>query len=149
MPSAIMLVITWHYIGYIWGRNERVITCQVTFSNAFPCRKICILISISLSLVSNGPINNKPSLLKIMAWRLANILTNDEVLYWQVYGSFGLNELISPKFILIYGWCQITNNDSKCKSISDLPQNSSADFSYKEVIRFITGDKVVKLICLS
>ena len=42
---------------------------QTTFSKAFSWMKIVIFWWISLKLVPQGPINNIPALVQIMAWR--------------------------------------------------------------------------------
>ena len=39
------------------------------FKCIFVNEKFCILIRISLKFVPKGPINNKPALVQIMAWR--------------------------------------------------------------------------------
>ena len=43
---------------------------QTIFSDAFSLiKKFCISIKISLKFVSKGPIDNKPALVQVMAWR--------------------------------------------------------------------------------
>ena len=51
-----------------WGWDKMDAISQTTFSNAFFYMKMWISIKISLKLVSKGPINNIPELVKIMAW---------------------------------------------------------------------------------
>ena len=45
---------------------------QKIFADAFFMNeKFCVLIKISLKIVPNGPIDNNPALVQIMAWRRA------------------------------------------------------------------------------
>ena len=54
-----------------WGRDKMAAILQTTLSNAISWMKMLdkILIKISLKFVPNGPINNIPALVQIMAWR--------------------------------------------------------------------------------
>ena len=69
--------------------------------NIFKCiflnENMWISIAISKKFVPEGLINNIPSLVQIMAWRWfrqqAIIWTNDCLVYWCIYASFGLDEL--------------------------------------------------------
>ena len=45
------------------------ILAEDIFKCIFLNEKICILIKISLKFVPNGPIDNNPELVQIMAWR--------------------------------------------------------------------------------
>ena len=60
---------------------------EISLSNAFSWTKLLrISIKISLNFVPKGPINNIPALVQIMnQWWLV---------YWRIYASLGLNELI-------------------------------------------------------
>ena len=56
----------------------------------------CISIQISPKSNPNGPIDNMPALVQIIAWRWSGdkpIWTNDELLYWQMYVSLALDEI--------------------------------------------------------
>ena len=63
------------------------------FKCIFLIENLAILIKTSLEFVPKGPIDNKPALVQIMAWRQAIIWTNDGLVYWCIYASLGLNEL--------------------------------------------------------
>ena len=55
-----------------WGRNEIDAISQTTFSNAFFIfmnENVLISIKISQKFIPNGPINNIPTLVQIMACR--------------------------------------------------------------------------------
>ena len=53
-----------------WGRDKMAAISQTTFSNAsFLNENTSISINISLKFVSEGRIDNIPSLVQIMAWR--------------------------------------------------------------------------------
>ena len=54
-----------------WGRDKMDAISQTTLSNAFSFmnENVWILIKISLKFVPQGPINNFPALVQIMAWR--------------------------------------------------------------------------------
>ena len=59
----------WQYIITHWGRDKMAPVFQMTFSKHFlewKCIKIAI--KISVKFVPKGPINNIPTLVKIMAW---------------------------------------------------------------------------------
>ena len=55
-----------------------------------------ILIQVSLKLVSNGPINNKPALVQITVSKKRHAITetNDGLVYWRTYAPLDLVELI-------------------------------------------------------
>ena len=59
---------------------------------------IWILIKISLKFVPRGQIDNIPALIKIMAWRrdqaTSHYLNQLWLVYWRLYVSFSLNELM-------------------------------------------------------
>ena len=59
---------------------------------------IWILIKISLKFVPKGPINNIPALFQINSLapirQQAIIWTNDGLVYWHIYASLDLNELM-------------------------------------------------------
>ena len=79
---------------------------QTTFSNAFSWMKMFEFRSkISLKFIPKGPINNIPSLVQVMAWR--HYLNQWWLVYWRIYASLGLNELIN---CLSYKpWLQLFN----------------------------------------
>ena len=52
-----------------WSRHKIDAILQMTYKNSFYYKKIVLFSQISLKLVSKRPINNKPALVKIMAWR--------------------------------------------------------------------------------
>ena len=53
-----------------WGQDEIDTILQTTFSNAIYLNEnVRIPIKISLEFVPNGPVNNIPALVQIMAWR--------------------------------------------------------------------------------
>ena len=60
------------------------------------------------SFFPKGPINNNPALVQIMAWRRSGDkpLSEPMMVYWCIYASLGLNELMS------YGVCGMIWN--KC-----------------------------------
>ena len=73
---------------------------------------------ISMNFVSKGQIDNIPASARIMAWCLTGklfIWTNDDLLYWRIYASLGLNELIlnnspqrwsiSHEIYTQFAWC--------------------------------------------
>ena len=65
--STIERMVYWSMNSSPPGQNGRhfadgVLRC------IFMNEKFCILINISLKFVPGGPINNKPALIKIMAW---------------------------------------------------------------------------------
>ena len=57
-----------------------------------------IPIQISLKFVPRGPIDNKPALIQIVAWRRpgdkAIIWTNVDPVPWRIYAALGGDELI-------------------------------------------------------
>ena len=53
-----------------WGRGKWPPFCRRHFQIHFLERKVWISIKVSLKFVPKGPINNIPSLVQIMAWRL-------------------------------------------------------------------------------
>ena len=57
---------------------------------------VSILIKISLRFAPEGPINNIPALVDIMAWRRPGDKSLSEqwwLVYWRMYASLGINEL--------------------------------------------------------
>ena len=52
-----------------WGWDKIAAIFLTTFSNAFSSKEnICILIKVSQKFVPEGPIDNTPGLVQIMAW---------------------------------------------------------------------------------
>ena len=69
--------------------------------NIFKCNflneNIQILINISLKFITKGQINNIPSLVQIIVWCGLGDKPLSEpimVIYWRIYASLGLNELM-------------------------------------------------------
>ena len=67
-------------------------------NNIFKCiffyENVWISIKISLKFVPKVPIDNKPTLVQIMAWHWPAIIwTNDGLVYWCIHASLGVNEL--------------------------------------------------------
>ena len=65
-----------------------------------------ISIKISVKFVPKGPINNIPALVEIMTWR--HCLNQWWLIYWRMYASLGLNELMT-KFGSGTHWGQVTS----------------------------------------
>ena len=57
---------------------------------------VWISLNISLKFVRKVPISNIPTLVQIMAWRRPGDKPSSEpmIVYWRIYASLGLNELI-------------------------------------------------------
>ena len=57
------------------------------------------LIQISLKFVPNSPIDNKPALIQVMAWRQKSenpfTWTNDDPVHWCIYAALGGDELMT------------------------------------------------------
>ena len=98
------------------GRDKMAAVIQTTFSHAFSEWKWINCIQISLVIVPNGPNNNIPALIKIMAWRRPGNKPLSEPmmvsLLTHIYASLGLNELASlpcsfnelPEFLKCSWW---------------------------------------------
>ena len=54
-----------------------------------------IPIQISLKFIPRNPIDNKPALGHVMAWRRigGSLITNDELVHWRIYAALGGDEL--------------------------------------------------------
>ena len=87
-----------------WGQGKMADILQMTFSNAFSSmKKWLYLIKISLKFVPSDPIQNKPTLVQIMAWveqGQAIIWINDDIdywclVYWCLYLSLGFHKFIN------------------------------------------------------
>ena len=74
--------------------------CQTILSNTnSPMKMFNFDKKNSLTFAPDGPVNNFPPLVQIMAWhrpgrRQAIIWTNDGIVYWRSYASLGLNEFV-------------------------------------------------------
>ena len=94
-----------HPLTY-WGRDKMDAISQTIYSSAFFMdENIWIPIKISLKFVPEGPVNNIPALVQIMAWRRPGDKPLSEpmmVSYRRIYASAGLNELMYSKGI--DGW---------------------------------------------
>ena len=65
------------------------------FKCIFLNENVWILIKILLKFVPKGPIKNIPGLVQIMAWRRPSHYLNQWwLIYWRIYASHGLNELM-------------------------------------------------------
>ena len=53
-----------------WGRDKMATLFQATFSNAFSWMKMCKFLLRFRKFVPMGPVNNIPSFVQIMVWRL-------------------------------------------------------------------------------
>ena len=53
-----------------WGRYKMAAILRTTILNAFFNANVWISIYISLNIVPKGPINNSPTMVKIMAWSI-------------------------------------------------------------------------------
>ena len=82
-----------------WGRDKMAgVFSGDVFKCIFMNENIWISIKISLKLVPKGSINNIPALVQIMAWRRRgdnHFLNLWWLVYWRIYASLGLNELIA------------------------------------------------------
>ena len=67
-----------------WGRDKMVSIFQTTFSNVFSWNVFSTKISL------DGPINNIPALVHLIAWHWSSHCWLD---YWCKYASLGLNDL--------------------------------------------------------
>ena len=86
-----------------WGRDKMdVILSDDIFKWIFLNENVWILIKISLKFVFKGPINNIPALVQIMGWRqqaTSHYLNQWWLVYWRIYASLGLNELMIADII--------------------------------------------------
>ena len=75
------------------------ISADDIFKCIFMNEKFCILIQIPLKFVPKGPINNKPALVQIMAWRRTGDKplseNNADPIHWCIYVALGGDELIT------------------------------------------------------
>ena len=74
------------------------------FKYIFLNENIRISIKISLKFVPKGSITNIPALVQIMAWRrpgASHYLNQWWIVYWHIYASLGLNELITIVCFLV------------------------------------------------
>ena len=61
-------LIFYHIEATHWGHNKMAAIFQMTFSNAFSCDNVWILIKIPLKFVPKVSMNNIPALVQVMAW---------------------------------------------------------------------------------
>ena len=73
-----------------WGRDKMANILQTIFSKAFSWMETFGFFKDSLKYVPYGLIDNKLSLVQIMACRLFG--TSDGIIYRHIYASLGLNE---------------------------------------------------------
>ena len=68
------------------------------FKHIFLNENVKISMQISLKFVPKGPIDNKPALVQVMAWRQtgnkATTWTNADGVHWRIYAALGWDELI-------------------------------------------------------
>ena len=86
-----------------WGRTNGRYFADDVFKCIFLNENVWILLKISLRFVPKVPINNIPVLVQ-MAWRRRGDKPLSEpiqwwLVYWRIYASLGLNELIMMWFI--------------------------------------------------
>ena len=77
------------------GQDKMATILQMTISNSFSCTKTVVLWfklhwNLCLRAPAKGIINNKPTLVQIMAWCLAIISANNSLVYWCIL-SVGLH----------------------------------------------------------
>ena len=65
-------------------------------NSIFLTENVLISITISPKFVPEGPINNIPALVQIMAWRRIGDKPHNLNQWWHIYASRGLNELTPP-----------------------------------------------------
>ena len=90
------------------GRDKMDDILQTTCPNAFSWMTIAVSTEISLKFVPSSPIDNIPSLVQIMAWRLPgvkplSIWTNDGIVYC-IYVSFGGYRGVDWLHHCLLGW---------------------------------------------
>ena len=97
--DVIVMTVAHNALTY-WGHDKMDAISQTAFYNAFFLNKnmwISITSKISLKFVPRDPVNSIPALVQIMAWRhkaRSHYLTQWWSVYWRMYASLGLNELI-------------------------------------------------------
>ena len=84
----------------LWVRQN----CRHFADDIFKCNFFhgndCVLIKLPLKFVPKGSNDNTPVFVHITAWQLAPkrrqtiISTNDGIVYWRIYASFGLSVII-------------------------------------------------------
>ena len=84
-----------------WGPDKIDPILKTTFSNAISWMKILeFSLKFHWSFFPQGPINNIPAMVQIMAWRWpgdSHYLNQRWLDYWRIYASLGLNELMRKK----------------------------------------------------
>ena len=61
------------------------------FKGVFLYENDKVPIQISLKLVPRSPIDNKPALVQVMAWRRTG--ANDDPIHWRIYAALGKDEM--------------------------------------------------------
>ena len=106
-----------------WGWDKMAAIFQTTFSNAFSWMKMYeFFIEISLKFVPQGPINNIPALVQIMAWRRPGISVLYEpsvmikhvsvilVLDWEKTGTYSPHRKLSISWWMMTWQCQVPSH---------------------------------------
>ena len=120
------------------------------FKSIFLNENVWILIIIALKYVPEGPNNNIPALVQIMAWRRSGDkpLSEPMIVYWCIYASFGFNELMGE----CYGighllWLSIPFHYLVSISLSDKTCNKDIE-AKKKVCGWHFEDDIFRLIFL-
>ena len=109
MPTHVNTTCALHSVCFIASKINTLRPRQNGrhFKMDFPTWNVWILIKISLNFVPKVVINNIRALVQIMFWsRPGNqtiISTNDGLVHWRIYASFGLIEL-NDKIICSYAF---------------------------------------------
>ena len=87
-----------------WGSTEKADIWRTTFTKVFFfSMKSLNFYSISLNLVLKAPIDNKSTMVKIMAWcqKGNKPFVQPIIVYWRIYASLGLTELTTAHLVKI------------------------------------------------
>ena len=83
--------IYWHHLPL--GKMAANLTDNI-FKCIFINESFCISFRISVKFVTRGPINNRLTLVQVMAWRQAITLTNADPIHWRTNAALGGDEII-------------------------------------------------------
>ena len=83
-----------------WGRENGRNFADDIFKRIFLNESKWISIKISLKFVLKSPFDNKSAHVP----RQVIIWTNDGLVYWRIYASLGLNEIITIAYYMLYAW---------------------------------------------
>ena len=107
-----MWFMQWIGVNILRPRQNGRYFADDIFRCIFLNENACISLKISLKFVPKVRINNIPALAQIMAWRrqaTSHYLSQWWLVYWRIYASLGLNELIRQQAIS----CTSDNQDLK------------------------------------